>query len=94
LCELFYDTLEAVAIWGAGPELPGVSNQPARVAFVAALSNWRRNLAAVALVAVAFAVAGAVASDVVYYGAFLAAFSVWMGWFVLTAVDMFRRVGL
>ncbi len=56
-----------------------------------ALADRRRHLVAVALVAVAFGIAAALGSGVAYYAAALIAFAVWMGWFVLTAVDWIDR---
>lgn len=49
------------------------------------------HLAALAVVVVAFGVAAVLGTDVAYYAAALVAFSVWMGWFVATAVDRLRR---
>ncbi|WP_135535142.1 MULTISPECIES: hypothetical protein [Halostella] len=68
-----------------------MANRPATTALAAALSNWRRHLVAVSLVVVAFAVATMFASSTAYYGAALVAFAVWMGWFVLTVVDLIGR---
>jgi hypothetical protein len=68
-----------------------VTEQPARAAVVAALSDWRRHAAAVAAVVVAFVVAGATGVAGAYYGAALVAFTVWMAWFVLTTIDFLRR---
>lgn len=58
---------------------------------MASLRNWRRHLFAVAAVAAGFGVAGVLDSAVARYGAVLLAFSVWMLWFVLTAVDWIRH---
>ncbi|WP_254544295.1 hypothetical protein [Halomarina pelagica] len=68
-----------------------MSNRPARTALVTALGDRRRHLVALALVAAAFGVAAVLASSVAYYAAALIAFAVWMGWFVLTAVDWLDR---
>jgi hypothetical protein len=68
-----------------------VTGQPARAALRAALADWRRHAVAVALVVVAFAVAETLADPTARYGAYLVAFAVWMGWFVLTAVEWLRR---
>lgn len=68
-----------------------MSEQPARTALAAALGDWRRHLAALALVAVAFGAATAVGSSVAYYAAALLAFAVWMAWFVLTAIEWIRH---
>ena len=65
-----------------------------RGAFVGALGDWRRHAAALLLVAAAYAAAAAVATDVAYYAAGLVAFSVWMGWFVLTGVRFLRLLGV
>jgi len=68
-----------------------VTEQPARAALRAALSDWRRHAAAVALVVAAFAVAELLAAPTARYGAYLIAFAVWMAWFVLTCVEWLRR---
>jgi hypothetical protein len=68
-----------------------MSNQPARAAVVAALSDWRRHAVALAAVAVTFAVAAVSGVTGAYYGAALVAFTVWMAWFVLTTIDFLRR---
>jgi hypothetical protein len=68
-----------------------VSNRPARTALVAALTDWRRNVTAFVLVAVAVSFAAVVASRVAVYAALLVAFAVWMAWFVWTAVDWLGR---
>jgi hypothetical protein len=68
-----------------------VTEQPARAALRAALADWRRHVAAAALVVAAFAVAGLFAAPTARYGAYLVAFAVWMAWFVLTAVEWLRR---
>jgi hypothetical protein len=68
-----------------------VSERPARSALAASLRNWRRHLLAAGIVVAGFGVAAVLGSDVARYGAVLLAFSVWMLWFVLTAVDWIRR---
>lgn len=69
----------------------GVSNRPGLAALSGALRDWRRNAVALVLVLVLVAVALAHGSRVALYGAGLAAFVVWMAWFVLTAVDWLER---
>ncbi len=68
-----------------------VTDRPARTAIASALGNWRRHAVAALLVAAAFGCAALLASRTATYGAFLVAFAVWMGWFVLTAVDVIRE---
>ena len=68
-----------------------MTNRPARTAFLAAFADWRRHLAALALVAAAVGVASTLGSSVAYYGAALVAFSVWMAWFVLTVIEWLRH---
>jgi hypothetical protein len=68
-----------------------VPNRPGLTALRGAVGDWRRNVVAVVLVVVPVALALAVGSRVALYGAALAAFVVWMGWFVLTAVDWLER---
>ncbi|MFC6941279.1 hypothetical protein ACFQE8_15120 [Salinirubellus sp. GCM10025818] len=65
--------------------------RPARAALRAALADWPRHVAAVVLVAGAFAAAELLATPSARYGAYLVAFAVWMAWFVLTAVEWLRR---
>jgi hypothetical protein len=67
------------------------SDHPAESALREALTDWRRNLAALAVVAAALGVAALSASAGVQYGAALVVFTVWMAWFVLTAIDWIRR---
>lgn len=67
------------------------SDRPAETALREALTDWRRNLSALALVALAFGLAALSASPGVQYGAALVVFTVWMAWFVLTAIDWIRR---
>lgn len=68
-----------------------MTNRPGLDALAAALSHWRRNALAAGSVVGGFAVASAVGTRVALYGAGLAAFVVWMVWFVLTAVDWLER---
>lgn len=68
-----------------------VSNRPGLTALRGALGNRRRNVVALVLVVVPLALALVAGSRVALYGAGLAAFVVWMGWFVLTAVDWLER---
>lgn len=68
-----------------------MTDHPARAAVVAALSDWRRHAAALAVVAAGFAAAAASGVAGAYYGAALLAFTVWMAWFVLTTIDFLRR---
>lgn len=68
-----------------------MADPTARRAFLAALGDRRRNLAALLLVAGALAVALTADSGFVRYGAYLTVFTVWMGWFVLAAIDWLRH---
>ncbi|MFD1646003.1 hypothetical protein [Haloarchaeobius litoreus] len=68
-----------------------MSNRPGLAALRGALGHRRRNAVALVLAVVPVAVALAVGSRVALYGAALAAFVVWMAWFVLTAVDWLER---
>jgi type III secretory pathway component EscU len=68
-----------------------VSNRPGLAALRGALGDRRRNVVAVVLVVGPVALALVVGSRVALYGAALTAFVVWMGWFVLTAVDWLER---
>lgn len=68
-----------------------MTEQPARAAVVAALSDWRRHAAAVAIAAAGFLAADAWGVPGAYFGAALLAFTVWMAWFVLTTIDFLRR---
>ncbi|MFC4407639.1 hypothetical protein [Haloarchaeobius iranensis] len=68
-----------------------MSKRPGLAALRAALGDWRRNAVAVVLVVVPVALALVDGSRVAVYGAALAAFVVWMAWFVLTAVDWLER---
>lgn len=68
-----------------------MTDERARAAFVHALTDWRRNLVAVAIAALGFVVAWAIDTPSAYYGAWLVAFSVYMAWFVLAAVEWVRQ---
>ncbi|WP_313695144.1 hypothetical protein [Halorarum halobium] len=68
-----------------------MSKPPARVEASDSPGEWRHHLLALAIVVLAFGVAAAVGSEVAYYAAALVAFSVWMGWFVMTAVEWLRH---
>lgn len=68
-----------------------MSKRPGLTALRAALGDRRRNTVALVLVVGPVAVALAVGTRVALYGAGLAAFVVWMVWFVLTAVDWLER---
>ncbi|MFB6304505.1 MAG: hypothetical protein ABEH47_05015 [Haloferacaceae archaeon] len=68
-----------------------MSGGPALDALRAALADWRRHVGAVALVALGFVVAAALGTPAAQYGAYLFAFVVWMGWFVLTCVAWIER---
>jgi hypothetical protein len=67
-----------------------MATRPARAALKEALSDWRRHALALAGVAAAFGIAALVGADGAYYGAALVAFTIWMVWFVLTAVEWIR----
>lgn len=67
-----------------------MSDRPATDALTFALADRWRNLAAFALAAAAVALAVVVDTSVAYYGAGLTVFAVWMGWFVLVAIDWLR----
>lgn len=56
-----------------------------------ALGDWRRHAVAVAVAAAALGVASLLGSRVAFYGAALVVFTVWMVWFVLTAIEWVRR---
>lgn len=68
-----------------------MSGRPGRTALVEALGDWRRHAAAVAVAAAALGAAALVGSRVAFYGAALVVFTVWMVWFVLTAIEWVRR---
>ena len=75
----------------SAPFVPSaVSDRPATDALSFALADRWRNLAALLLVVVVFAVAAVVDTSIAHYGAGLTAFAVWMGWFVLVAIDWLR----
>lgn len=60
-------------------------------ALLAALGDWHRNVAALLAVAAVFAGATVVGSKEAYYTALLVSFTVWMFWFVLTAIEWLKR---
>jgi hypothetical protein len=62
-------------------------------ALALALADWRRHAVALALVAVAAALALGVGTPTARYAAALFAFTVWMAWFVLTAIEWIRHAG-
>lgn len=68
-----------------------MSDRPAETALREALTDWRRNLTALALIVFAFGAATLTASAGARYGALLFSFTIWMAWFVLTAIDWIRR---
>jgi hypothetical protein len=68
-----------------------VSERPGREALWAALGDRQRNLLTLVAVVGVVGVAVSVDSSVAYYGAGLTVFSIWMVWFVLTAIDWLRR---
>jgi hypothetical protein len=68
-----------------------MSETSARDALVAALGDWRRHTAALALAALAVVGALVVGTPTARYGAGLFVFAVWMVWFVLTCVEWIRR---
>ncbi len=67
-----------------------MTEEQARAAFVHALTDWRRNLAAVTIAALGFLAAWVIDTPSAYYAAWLVAFSVYMAWFVLAAVEWIR----
>lgn len=69
---------------------PGVSERPATDALSLALADRWRNLSALALAVGAIALAVALDTRIAYYGAGLTVFAVWMGWFVMVAIDWLR----
>lgn len=64
-----------------------MAEHSARAAFVAALTDRRRNGIALAIALAAVASAVAIDTPLAYYGAGLVAFSVYMAWFILAAVE-------
>lgn len=60
-------------------------------ALIEALRDWPRNVAALLTVAAALGSASVIGSKEAYYGASLVIFTVWMAWFVLTAVEWLKR---
>lgn len=67
-----------------------VSDRPATDALSFALADRLRNLLALVLVVVAIGFAVSIDTRIAYYGAGLTVFAVWMGWFVLVAIDWLR----
>jgi hypothetical protein len=67
-----------------------MATRPARAALKEALSDWRRHTLALAGVASVFGIASLLDSNGAYYGAALVTFTIWMVWFVLTAVEWIR----
>ncbi|MFB6096774.1 MAG: hypothetical protein ABEJ74_05245 [Haloferacaceae archaeon] len=65
---------------------------PGRVALGRALASPRRHLGALAVVVAAYGAAALLGTEIGYYVAALVTFTVWMAWFVLTAVALFRHV--
>lgn len=55
-----------------------------------ALSDWRRNAAALLSAAVVVAAAVAVGTNEAYYLAALILFTIWMVWFTLAGIDWVR----
>jgi hypothetical protein len=68
-----------------------MAEQSGRSALVTALTAPRRHAAALVAAAAAVGVAAAVGSRTAYFAAALVCFTVWMGWFVLTAVEWVRE---
>ncbi|AEN07244.1 hypothetical protein [Halolamina sp.] len=58
-----------------------------RTALLAALSDWRRNAAALLGLVAVFVAAAFVGTREAYYLAALVGFTIWMVWFVLTGID-------
>jgi len=54
---------------------------------LAALGDWKRNAVAFAAIVAVFGGAALTSSQVALYGAGLVAFTIWMGWFVLTGAE-------
>jgi len=67
-----------------------MATRSARAALKQALGDWRRHALALAGIAAAFGSAALLDSSGAYFGAALIAFTIWMGWFVLTAVEWIR----
>jgi hypothetical protein len=67
-----------------------MATHPARAALREALDDWRRHALALTGVVLAFGIAALFDSDGAYYGAALVTFTIWMVWFVLTAVEWIR----
>ncbi len=56
-----------------------------------ALDDWQRNVAAFLVAAAVVGGASVIGSKEAYYAAALIIFTVWMVWFVLTAVEWLKR---
>lgn len=67
-----------------------MSNRGGVATLFEALRDWRRHAVALALFALVLAVAAFFGSREAYYGAALVGFSIWMAWFVLTAIEWIR----
>ncbi|MFB6105372.1 MAG: hypothetical protein ABEJ70_00215 [Halobacteriaceae archaeon] len=63
-----------------------------RRALAESLRDWRRHAGALGVVGAALAAAVALGSREAYYFAALTTFTVWMAWFVLTAVATLDRL--
>lgn len=68
-----------------------VANNLGGAAVVAALKDWRRHALALAVIGVAGVAAVLIGSREAVYAAGLIAFSVWMVWFVMTAIEWVKR---
>lgn len=64
-----------------------MSNHTGWSALVAALRDWRRNVASLLSVVAVLVVAALVGTKMAYYTASLIVFTVWMVWFVLTGIE-------
>ena len=64
--------------------------QTGKAALKVALSDWRRNAAALLAAGVVLAGAVVVGSNEAYYLAALILFTIWMVWFVLAGIDWVR----
>ncbi len=68
-----------------------MANNLGEAAVVAALKDWRRHAMALVVIGIAGGIALLIGSREAFYGAALIAFSVWMVWFVLTAIEWVKR---
>ncbi len=71
-----------------------MADVPVRVAVRRAVTDPRRTVGAVGLAVLAVGAAAAVGTGVAYFAAGLVVFTVWMAWFVATAVAVLRTLGL